>query len=371
MRSYNKKDIKWISVNAITWSLSKQLFLAIQLWGVGRANTAQLPASLLFTVIALTGLLEGTVFGCLDVILDRVFKKIRFTGRVIINVCINLGVGLLLTTLLLPPMVGSVVINEVAALSTLLVTSNVLIIAIYMLLVTFLLQFSKVAAMWIQTHDIRQLFSSDEQVEEDRIFMFLDMKSSTSHAESLGPARYSMLIRDCFSDMSEAAGRNKAELYQYVGDEVVFTWKTSDENIERSIQLYFEFKEALNNRSMYYMKHYGIIPEFKAGIHQGKVIRACVSSIRKATAYHGDAINTASRIQDKCNALSCGLLISSGLRKALPEYYKTFRKGHFQLRGKHEVIELFTVKRTEPESIIPLQSIMAGNRTFRVWLNMF
>ncbi len=53
--------------------------------------------------------------------------------------------------------------------------------------------------------------------------MFVDLKNSTSIAEELGHIRYSQFIQDCFFDLHvvEAYG---AEVYQYVGDEVVLSW---------------------------------------------------------------------------------------------------------------------------------------------------
>ncbi|MCP4713222.1 MAG: hypothetical protein GY869_31715, partial [Planctomycetes bacterium] len=60
--------------------------------------------------------------------------------------------------------------------------------------------------------------------EEERIFMFLDLKSSTTYAEKLGHLRYSRLIQDCFFDITEVILRHDAVIYQYVGDEVILSW---------------------------------------------------------------------------------------------------------------------------------------------------
>jgi len=57
--------------------------------------------------------------------------------------------------------------------------------------------------------------------EEQRIFMFLDLKSSTTIAEELGHLRFSRFIQDCFYDLNEIVPQFKAEIYQYVGDEAV------------------------------------------------------------------------------------------------------------------------------------------------------
>jgi adenylate cyclase len=69
--------------------------------------------------------------------------------------------------------------------------------------------------------------------EEERIFMFLDLKASTTIAEKIGHYKFSLLIQDCFSDIS-VVERYEAEVYQYVGDEVVLTWKAK-QDLKRSV----------------------------------------------------------------------------------------------------------------------------------------
>ena len=60
-------------------------------------------------------------------------------------------------------------------------------------------------------------------ISEHRIFMFLDLKSSTTLAERLGLENYYALLNDFFHEISEPVRTTGAEIYQYVGDEVVFT----------------------------------------------------------------------------------------------------------------------------------------------------
>src|SRR5690606_6867708 len=60
--------------------------------------------------------------------------------------------------------------------------------------------------------------------EEERIFLFMDLKSSTAIAEQLGHIRYSAFIRDSFLDINELLSEYSASVYQYVGDEIVLTW---------------------------------------------------------------------------------------------------------------------------------------------------
>jgi len=183
--------------------------------------------------------------------------------------------------------------------------------------------------------------------EEKRIFLFMDLKSSTYYAEKLGHFKYSRLIQDCFKDISNAVQVNHAQIYQYVGDEVVLTWKIDDgiENL-RCLQVFYDFLDILENKKEYYQKTYGMIPIFKAGVHAGKVMVAEVGELKSEIAYHGDAINTASRIQGLCNSYKSRLLISGDL---LAELSKKNEKtndyaslGAVLLTGKKLPTELYS-----------------------------
>jgi adenylate cyclase len=132
--------------------------------------------------------------------------------------------------------------------------------------------------------------------EEERIFMFLDLKSSTKHAENLGHITYSKMIQDCFNDLGVVI-QNESEIYQYVGDEVILTWKLRNGlRNQNCINAYFNFKEQLEKKQEYYIRNYNFKPHFKAGMHSGIVTVTEVGKYKKEIAYHGDTINTAARI---------------------------------------------------------------------------
>ena len=181
--------------------------------------------------------------------------------------------------------------------------------------------------------------------EENRVFMFLDLKSSTPIAEKIGHIQYSKFIQDCFQDL-DVVTKYKAEIYQYVGDMVVLTWPI-EIGLHKSncLKTFFAFKAALNNRSGYYMNAYGHIPEFKAGLNMGKIVAAEVGNIKTEIAYHGDVINTAARIQGECSRLDIDILISENIQDSLihdpslkfEEIEKT------RLKGKQESTNLFSV----------------------------
>ena len=182
--------------------------------------------------------------------------------------------------------------------------------------------------------------------EVERILMFLDLKSSTTIAEELGHLKYSRFIQDCFYYLNRVVNKYDAEIYQYVGDEAVLSWRL-DKGIKNlnCLNLFFEYENKLNKPSKYYMKKYGVVPEFKAGVHAGKIIIAEVGTIKKELAYHGDVINTTSRIQDQCNEYKESLLLSEDLllKLNLKNKYKAVSLGEELLEGKTEELKLFAI----------------------------
>jgi adenylate cyclase len=184
--------------------------------------------------------------------------------------------------------------------------------------------------------------------EEERIFMFLDLQSSTKHAEKLGHIKYSKMIQDCFNDLGVVI-ENESEIYQYVGDEVVLTWKLNDGlRNQNCINAYFNFKQQLEKKQEHYMRNYNISPHFKAGMHTGIVTVTEVGKYKKEIAYHGDTINTASRIQGKCNEFQQELLISGNLKHQLDTVSFNYNKlDSIALRGKEKKVLIYAVSKVD------------------------
>ena len=183
--------------------------------------------------------------------------------------------------------------------------------------------------------------------EEVRIFMFMDLKSSTSHAEKLGHIKYSQLIQDCFYDLTDVVLGHEAQIYQYVGDEVVLTWKV-DKGIKNNncIHTFVEYDKVIKNRGDYYHSKYGLIPEFKAGLNLGNVTVAEVGELKRELAYHGDVLNTAARIEGKCNDFRKRLLLSENVIDHLGDIPdgKYELVDNIQLRGKENRVNIYEVK---------------------------
>lgn len=181
---------------------------------------------------------------------------------------------------------------------------------------------------------------------EDRAFMFMDLKSSTHLAEALEHVSYSSLVQECYAELTRPLIDYKAQVYQYVGDEVVVSWKM-DRSFSASFchEFFYAFLKRLDAKKDYFLHLYGVHPQFKAGVHCGRVTVAEVGEIKTEIAYHGDVLNTASRIQNLCNHFEKTLLISESILELLPDNdrSRTTFVAEEELRGKGTPTKIYTI----------------------------
>ncbi len=295
------------------------------------------------------GLFAGLIFGTIDILSNRWTPKFRSFGQVIlINSIVYLITFFILTV------VGISVFtlfdqNEISwsLISGFLFSKEMLLLLVYCSAISFLIHFVKQVNRNFGSKNLWRMltgkFHTPKEVE--RIVMFLDLKASTTIAERIGHIAYSNLIQDCFKDLS-IIKKYKAEVYQYVGDEVVLIWeKEAGLRNENFIKAFFEFKHKLKERTHYYQDQYQVIPTFKGGCNLGKVVMAEVGQLKREIAYHGDTVNTASRIQDKCNEYDKDFLISEFLYDTI-EDKKNFKFDFIDqliLKGKTKGVKIYSI----------------------------
>jgi adenylate cyclase len=121
--------------------------------------------------------------------------------------------------------------------------------------------------------------------------------------------------------------------------------------------LFFEALDRVRQNRNLFEKKYGVVPEFKAGMHCGKVVAGEMGDTKKEIAFLGDVINTAARIENECNPHQRPLLISGDLLQkiSLEKEYKYEKIGDIHLRGKMEKIELYAIERN-PIGGLPAES---------------
>jgi adenylate cyclase len=177
---------------------------------------------------------------------------------------------------------------------------------------------------------------------EFRVFMFADLKSSTSVAETIGDIKYHLLLQDFFADVTNAIINNRGSIYKYVGDQVIVTWNNAG---SQCVECFFEMRKSIHDKKEIYLKKYGLVPEFKAGLHAGNVVVGEIGIIKRDITYSGDVLNTTSRIQDKCTELDVLLILSDELfsKISLPPEYISKYIGTMKLKGKKNEIGLHSI----------------------------
>ena len=292
----------------------------------------------------LLGLVFGSISGVVQIIIEKSYRHISIQKLICFRSLFALGfLSLLIVTnyLICRQFFGLTIgIIEFAF------EPGSFAIYFYILFIDFFLVMMRHVKLMIGDRNLSKLLKGQFYTprEEERIFMFLDLQGSTQLAEKLGHVQYSKLIQDCFNDLAVVA-ENEAEIYQYVGDEVILTWKLkAGLRNDNCIKAYLNFRQVLMNRQEYYQAKYSCMPFFKAGMNAGKVVVTEVGRYKREIAYHGDTINTAARIQGKCNELGQELLLSSELKEKLNETSYEFNElGLIDLKGKEKKVPIFTL----------------------------
>jgi adenylate cyclase len=176
--------------------------------------------------------------------------------------------------------------------------------------------------------------------------MFLDMKSSTTIAENIGHKAYFELIKNYYADMTNAILETSGDIYQYVGYEIVVSWLEKDGLYKNNcIRCFQKIDTEFKRREAYYLKTFGVAPDFKAGFHIGEVTTGEIGIIKKDVIYTGDVLNTAARIQGQCNNYNSRILISEDIKHKLLDdsSFLLTNIGKLTLKGKMKAIELFSV----------------------------
>ncbi|MEP0131635.1 MAG: adenylate/guanylate cyclase domain-containing protein [Eudoraea sp.] len=351
-----KSRIRLINIllSIVVWVAALNLLVFLRFTGnptsVNPVNTAvPIDISALYLNVTRGGIILGIVLGLLELIFERRMFKIMSYGRIILVKSVFYIFIFVLTAFLTNFISftiyhGSIDFDQWTKNSALVSWQVPLV---YISLVCILINsFKEINLKFGPGNLFKLLLGRFHKPKRDRrIFMFLDLRSSTSIAEKLGHIKISRLLQDCFTDLSVV--RNyKAEIYQYVGDEVILSWSISHglENLN-CIKAYFNFQNLLESRSDFYKKKYGLVPFFKAGLNVGDVTIAEVGQIKREIAFHGDTLNTASRIEGMCNEYEKGLLLSQTLKKLIEERteLKFHMVGEVLLRGKSKPLKIYSI----------------------------
>jgi len=351
-----KSFLRILWKSTLFWTFAMFCFAFFRFFGLDQENTITIredfiegtfPKSLI--VLSALGLGLGVLYAFVDFIFEKYISK-----------KISLGVNLLLKSLfyfIVTVLITSVVLSVASSIFGLNVEiskgwwrgdKRFWAMLFYIVLASFVFSFIKMASERFGRGIFLKMLMGryKNPKEEERIFMFLDLKDSTTIAENLGHHLYSQFIQDCFYDLNKVVLNYEAEIYQYVGDEAVLSWPYKKGLANNNcIDLFFAFQQQCQSRKDFYLKKYRMFPQFKAGLHGGKLMAAEVGFVKKELAYHGDVINTSSRIQGECNKYNVPILLSEKILNDLKidKLSNSKSLGKVNLKGKKEDVIIHTV----------------------------
>ncbi len=311
--------------------------------------------SIVLPLVSISSLITGLFLGAMEVtFFNTLFRNRSFLEKILFKSIISL---LLIIVLLISLTAIIAAINLKLSIFHLEVFEAVKvfvcrfafwIIVIYGAVITVLSLFVNEVSDYLGGSVFSNFFTGKyhQPKEEERIFMFLDMKASTTIAEKLGHIKYFELLNKYYADTTEAIIQTSGVVYQYAGDGVIVSWNLKDGLKDNNcIRCFFMMKETFRIQSESYLQSFGLVPEFRAGFHYGNVATGEIGILKKEIFFTGDVLNTTARIQSSCNQYGTDILISEDLVLKLDteDGYELKEIGECELKGRQKKINLFLI----------------------------
>lgn len=180
------------------------------------------------------------------------------------------------------------------------------------------------------------------------IFLFIDLKDSTSLAEQTTPQAFFQYLNDFIYLCEEVIKVHGGIIYKYVGDSIIVVWDENKKNLKDSYQCMKEMIWHLKRNRGHFQRTYQASLAFTMGIHSGPTIIGEIGSEKKELGYLSDTINTAQRIQSKNKELETAYLLSGHYVERLKQYHITddgdelVKYPAINLPGKDNLLDLYS-----------------------------
>jgi len=180
-------------------------------------------------------------------------------------------------------------------------------------------------------------------VEESRFVLFVDIAGSTGLAERLGGVAIHRLLDRTFRLLTLAVVDYRGEVLNYVGDEVIVTWREDHGAIDcRPLRCFVAMREELSQASAQLQHEFGVVPRIRGSLHFGPVIVGEIGDVKRAIVFNGDVMNTAARLEELSRNVDGGFLASRAamdrFRSAPPFAVRDL--GRLAIRGRADGIDV-------------------------------
>jgi len=157
-------------------------------------------------------------------------------------------------------------------------------------------------------------------VVEQKVLVFIDINNSTALAERLGALKIKSLVGKFLFDISKPITDQGGEIYLYKGDGLIAIWDWQEavrhDKILRAIDAVFA---AVRRERGAYLAQFGVVPNFRVGIHGGDVVVSEQGDTKRSIGIYGSTINIASRMEEAAKAHGVACAISGDVVQALSD----------------------------------------------------
>jgi adenylate cyclase len=188
-------------------------------------------------------------------------------------------------------------------------------------------------------------------VEEDRFILFVDIAGSTGLAERLGGLTIHRLLDRTFRLLTLAVVDYHGEVLNYVGDEVIVTWRERSGAIDyRPLRCFMAMRDELAQASRQFEQEFGVVPRIRGSLHFGPVIVGEIGDVKRAIVFNGDVMNTTARLEEMSRKVDGGFLAS---RTAMERFssappFAVRDLGRLPIRGRADGIDVFGIEAPAP-----------------------
>lgn len=186
--------------------------------------------------------------------------------------------------------------------------------------------------------------------DEERIFLFIDQKSSTELAEIMTSLGYYKMLREFYFDVTKCILNTSGEIYRYVGDQVVISWAVKEGLTNANcIRCYYSILNEIDQQKEKYLSKYERLPKFRASLHIGHVIRGEIGDVKSQIVFHGETLYETQHIEDACREKKIDVLVSEPLIDLLqlPAIYQKKKIATIRIPQSNKELKLYTVEESE------------------------
>jgi adenylate cyclase len=183
-------------------------------------------------------------------------------------------------------------------------------------------------------------------VEENRFVLFVDIAGSTGLAERFGGVGIHRFLDRTFRLLTLAVVDYRGEVLDYVGDEVIVTWREDGGAIDcRPLRCFMAMRDELARASSQLELEFGAVPRIRGSLHFGPVIVGEIGDVKRAIVFNGDVMNTAARLEELSRNVDGGFLASRAAmeRFASAPPFAVRDLGRLPIRGRADGINVIGI----------------------------